>query len=466
MMLIGLLLALQLAFCSLATANLPVDLDKLPDFCDPTCEAVYNQSMIVDASLCVHPDIKTDPFYDPHQAVVHGDGGDLVRWEDVDANAVSGQWNIPSGLSLSRFAYVTEDVDGEPLQATAYALIPYHNPLGPRKPFRVVVWAHGTAGYSPMCAPSNNKGLQYHWQAPFALAQQGYLVIAPDYAGLGTPISKGFMYNAGIAHANDVSFAVTAARKSIGHQMSSDWVVVGHSEGGLTAWRTAEREANPKKAVGGLIGAVAIAPAMEVMSLIPWYIEKAHGGPLGEIFAPFMLGSIDRLFPSFDFAKYATQGLIDRVNLAYTGCLNVAVTLLAPLTLKEMYLNNANFIHAPEVEAWGEKYHGKGPHQLAAPLLVLHGEKDFILPVDYNEGIFDKQCDAFPDSAAEFVRLPGLDHDGAVQGSHANYFPWIADRFDKKDCPFRCVKSKPVPATDRFSTVEQVWVSGGQMLVQ
>ncbi|KAL2866502.1 putative secretory lipase [Aspergillus lucknowensis] len=437
-----------------------------PPGCDSACQDAYNQGRATDASFWVHPNVTLDPFYATPDNFSDYAVGDLVKWEDIAADAVATNWWVPSGLSLSRFFYVSEDIDESPLPATGYAIIPYQNPLGPDKPFRLAVWAHGTAGFTPQCAPSNNKGLQYNFQAPFALAQQGYVVIAPDYAGQGSTIPQGFMYNAGILHAADVSLAVEAARKNFQSSITHEWVVVGHSEGGLTAWRTAQREADPRKSAGGLIGAVAIAPAMEVMSLVPWVLERANGGPLHEVFLPYMLRSIGRLFPSIDLTKYVTERVLGLVDLSYGGCLNAAVPLLYNLNANDMYLNNANFPSAPEVRDWTAKYHGEGAHALGGPLLVMHGETDFILPHDHIERIFDKQCEAFPDSEAQYLLLPGLDHDGAVQASHSNYFPWIADRFDGKAVNRGCTKTTVTVATDRFATVEQVWTSGGQMLVQ
>ncbi|KAL4929773.1 alpha/beta hydrolase family protein [Aspergillus undulatus] len=439
---------------------------NFPSGCDSVCQTAFNQAHPIDASFWVSPNVTAEPFYQTPKDFGGYSVGDLVKWEDISPEDVSGLWWVPSGLALSRFLYVSEDVDDKPLPATAYVLMPYHNPLGEDKPFRVVVWAHGTAGFIPQCAPSNDKRLQYHWQAPFALAEQGYIVIAPDYAGQGTQIPQGFMYNAGIPHAADVSNAVNAARQEFPDLMSPEWVVAGHSEGGLTAWRTAQREADKKKAIGGFIGAVAIAPAMEVMTLVPWVIEKAKGGPLNDIYVPFMLRSIARLFPSFDLAKYATKKLIDLSTLSTNACLNVALPLLMNLTLPDMYHNNANFTSAPEVLEWDEKYQGKGASELAGPLLVLHGEKDFIIPHSHIETIFDEQCDVFPDSRAHYTLLPGLDHDGAVQASHWSWFPWIADRFNEKELEKGCTKDQVSTATDRFSSVEQAWVSGGQILAE
>ncbi|KAL4940196.1 hypothetical protein BDV06DRAFT_213667 [Aspergillus oleicola] len=443
-----------------------VSASSFPSACDAACQAVYNQSLPIDASFWVHPNITSDKFYHAYGDHSKYNIGDMLKWQDVLASELPGQWWLPSGLSLSRFLYVTEDVDGKPLPASAYVLIPYNNPWGDNKPYRVVVWAHGTAGFTPQCAPSNDRRLQYHWQAPFALAQQGYVVIAPDYAGQGTTIPQGFMYNAGIPHAADVSNAVRAVRQELSRLVTKEWVVAGHSEGGLTAWRTAQREANPELAAGNFIGAVAIAPAMEVMSLVPWVIETANGGSMHEIYLPFMLRSIARLFPSFDLSKYMTSKLIGLSEVAMNACLNVALPLLLNLTLAEMYLNNANFTSAPEVQQWNEKYQGKGASKLAGPLLVFHGDQDFIIPHEHIGNVFDEQCKAFPDSTARYTLLPGLDHDGAVMGAHARWFPWINDRFEGKELKSGCVKDFVRVSGQRFSSVEQAWMSGGQILVE
>ncbi|KAL4993638.1 Alpha/Beta hydrolase protein [Aspergillus recurvatus] len=466
--------------------------------CDAACQTAYTEGLAYDANLFVHLDVSLDPFYAPPANFSSYAVGDLVKWEDIDSAAVSTSYWVPAGLSLSRFFYVSEDVDGKPLPATGYVLFPYTNPLGYNKPYRVVVWAHGTSGFTPQCAPSNNKGLQYNWQAPFALAEQGYIVIAPDYAGLGTKIPAGFMYNAGVSHAADVSTAVQAVRKNFNPHdslltLTNEWMVIGHGEGGLTAWRTAEREAkaDPRETkitrippvadfantttaragagapAGGLIGAVAIAPAMELMSLVPPAITKAHGGPL-QFFVPPMLRSIARLFPSLNLSKYMTRKLIDRTHLATSGlgCLNAAVPLLTNISLTDTYLHNTTFTSAPEVLAWEERYAGKGPAVLGGPMLVLHGRKDSIVPWLHVEEIVAAQCNAFPRSQVMYSVLQGLDHDGALAATHSIWLKWIHDRFEGRYVGHVCVKYDTWTDAKRFSTIEQVWESRGRMMLQ
>ncbi|KAL5040950.1 hypothetical protein BDW71DRAFT_213579 [Aspergillus fruticulosus] len=487
------LAAIQVAIFTVFASTSPLEFSSS---CDAACQIAYSEGLADDVDLFVHPNVSLDHFYTTPANFSSYAVGDLVKWEDIDSTTVSTSYWVPAGLSLSRFFYVSEDADGNPLPATGYVLFPYTNPLGYNKPYRVVVWAHGTSGFTPQCAPSNNKGLQYNWQAPFALAQQGYVVIAPDYAGLGSEIPTGFMYNAGILHAADVSTAVQAVRQNFNPHDSlltlrREWMVVGHGEGGLTAWRTAEREAKadprktnitniahaanstkttiarPRAPAGGFIGAVAIAPAMELMSLVPPAITKAHGGPL-QLFVPPMLRSIARLFPSLDLSKYMSRKLIDRARLATSGlgCLNAAVPLLTNLSLSDTYLHNTTFISAPEILAWEERYAGKGPAALGGPMLVLHGKNDPVIPWLHVEDVVAAQCNAFPRSQVMYSVLPGLDHDGALAATHSVWLNWIHDRFEGRYVGHVCVKYDTWTDAKRFSTIEQVWESKGRMMLQ
>lgn len=76
---------------------------------------------------------------------------------------------------------------------------------------------------------------------PFALAEAGYAVIAPDYAGLGVDASwdgtriphQYFVREAG---AHDALNALQAARESFTKRLSTEFVAMGHSQGGAVAW--------------------------------------------------------------------------------------------------------------------------------------------------------------------------------------------------------------------------------------
>ena len=78
------------------------------------------------------------------------------------------------------------------------------------------MWAHGTSGVNAESAPSNIRHLWHHFQVPYQLALNGYVVVATDYAELGIG-SDAFgnavihEYLTGPAQANDIFYSIKAA---------------------------------------------------------------------------------------------------------------------------------------------------------------------------------------------------------------------------------------------------------------
>ena len=182
--------------------------------------------------------LPNDPFYNVPESYHSGlKPGSVLKIEHA-TNLTN--YTVPSGISMSRIMYTTSDVHGATLPASAYILWPY-SPLPDKDTlgYPTAAWAHGTAGLYAPCSPSNYRSLQYHFMVPYLLALQGMVVVAPDYAGLGV----GSLPNSDIiphpwatspAQANDVAYAITAARAAFPKYLSKNgpFVTLGHSEGG------------------------------------------------------------------------------------------------------------------------------------------------------------------------------------------------------------------------------------------
>ncbi|KAF2010400.1 alpha/beta-hydrolase [Aaosphaeria arxii CBS 175.79] len=367
-------------------------------------------------------------------------------------------------MSISRLLYVTEDIDRKPIPASAFVLLPYNKP-DPNKPLNTLVWTHGTAGWGRKCAPSNHKDLYYEWQGPYALATAGYAVIAPDYAGQGSDIPQGFMYEAGFLHAADVAYGLIAARQVIGELLSKEYVVVGHSEGGMTAWRTNERLALPGQEnllkAGKFIGSVANSPALRPLDLIPESIRRANGGPIGDAVSVFFLQSLAGLFPGqFKVEDYVTDTVLARIPLVNQGCLLSGRALFAGLTADQLF-KDLSWLKHPLVVDWQKRYNGAGPHALAAPLLVVQGIEDPLTYANNTEWDFNQTCSHFPDSRATLLLYPGADHNVAAQVPQLDYLKWIADRFAgvkvSKGCEIREVET----VTTRYRNVGAFYSGAG-----
>jgi dipeptidyl aminopeptidase/acylaminoacyl peptidase len=189
--------AFKMRYSSLFLTSLLAATGYGQEACDTDCQAAFKKAQAGEAALWVSKNLSAEVFYSTPANATGAKPGDLLRWEDLPRSVVNSNFTPPAGMSISRFLYMTEDIDRKPIPASAFVLLPYNKP-DPDKPLNTLVWTHGTAGRLRECAPSNHKDLYYEWQGPYALAAAGYAVIAPDYAGQGSDIPQGFMYEAGV----------------------------------------------------------------------------------------------------------------------------------------------------------------------------------------------------------------------------------------------------------------------------
>lgn len=428
--------------------GLQAALSSAQEACDAACQAAFQQALAIESASWVSKNVTTDEFYSTPANSSNAKPGDLLRWEDLSRQVVNRNYTPPAGMSISRFMYMTEDMDRKPIPASAFVLLPYKK-ADPSKPLDTLVWTHGTAGRIRNCAPSNHKDLYYEWQGPYMLAQSGYAVIAPDYAGQGTDIPQGFMYEAGYLHAADVAYGLIAARKVIGDLLSEEYVVVGHSEGGMTAWRTNERLAMPSQdallKAGKFLGSVAKSPALRPLDLIPESIRRANGGPIGDAVSVLFLQSLEGLFPkTFRVKDYVTDMVLGRIPLMDQGCLQVGRALFSNLTATQLF-KDLSWLQHPDVVDWQKRYNGAGPHALAAPMLVVQGVTDPLTYANNTESDFNRTCSTFPETKATLLLYPDTDHNVAAQVTQLDYLPWIKERFEgvevEKGCHIQTVET-------------------------
>ncbi|KAF8525175.1 putative secretory lipase [Hysterangium stoloniferum] len=393
----------------------------------PTSHASYNAA-IYEAAYATDSqtwlsNISTDPFYNSPIDAASYLPGDVMRLEKVSGEQLK-QYTIPLGLSLYRMLYQSADMDDRPVPASAFILLPYSRPQS-GEPLKVIVWTHGTAGIDRQCAPSNRHDLYYDYDGPYAMALRGYAVIAPDYAGLGTNTT--FHYMAGPSHALDVAFAVVAARRNLPPGLiGQDWVVVGHSEGGMTAWITNELQVT--QPIGGFRGSVAIAPALQNIHILRYGMEHDNVGE-SLFYSPYTLHAIARMYESVDVSDYLTDLGMERTRLARTGCYHTASTLFANLTYSDV-IKDKSWLDSTWAAEWETRTSVSGEKPLAQPLLLVQAQADRAVFPAITEAVFSRHCTSQPNTRAHLSRYPDLDHDGVNYVAQLEYFDWIADRFN------------------------------------
>ncbi|KAL8297197.1 hypothetical protein RB597_006329 [Gaeumannomyces tritici] len=423
--------------------------------CDAACQAAFGNALAREKANWATQDFEHDPFFTTPANATGARPGDILRWQEIPASAMRTNFTaIPGGMSLTRFMYVTEDIDRKPIPTTAFALMPLSRPES--GVFKSLVWTHGTAGRSRHCAPSNQKNLYYGWGGPLLLAAGGYAVIAPDYSGQGSDVPGGFRYEAGHIHAADVAYALVAARKVMGTYLSKEWAVIGHSEGGMTAWRTNQRlamaEQEALKEAGTFVGAVSIAPAMTPVDLIPKSFKLAGDRPNGPAQnAVYMLQSLAAMWPEdFNLSNILTDRARAILPLLDSGCQDSGQVLLSNMTTKDVFKSTEWTSH-PKFLEWQRVYNGVDERPLAAPMLVVQGDNDQLTYLEEALQSFNRTCNGAGSHDAEMRIYPDLGHGGALDASPDYYMPWIADRFANRPVAQKgCVVTKPVPLNSRY----------------
>ncbi|MDN5626290.1 MAG: lipase family protein [Acinetobacter sp.] len=219
----------------------------------------------------------------------------------------------PNAAESVVMTYKMKGITGKETQATALVFTPKAAP--PIGGWPIVAWAHGTAGVADDCAPSKNLLITtsilgvdkstYNMIESFVKA--GYVVVAPDYEGLGEPSGNEmhpFLHVKSAAYS--VTDAVVATKSWLGNKASNKWAVLGHSQGGHAALATAQYAA---RANMDYRGAVATAPAnnlrlieelseMAIAEMEDMSFTQALGYGILDTLTSYMAARMKSLYPT------------------------------------------------------------------------------------------------------------------------------------------------------------------------
>ena len=116
------------------------------------------------------------PFYHATAQELAGPPGSLIRSEPM--------MFAPAGAQAYRVLYRSVGMHGEPIAVSGVIVVPPGPaPVGGRP---IVAWAHPTTGVVPHCAPSLAIFVFQQMAGLRQLIEQGAVVAATDYPGLGT----------------------------------------------------------------------------------------------------------------------------------------------------------------------------------------------------------------------------------------------------------------------------------------
>jgi len=185
------------------------------------------------------------------------------------------------------FSYRMTSARGQSIQASAMLFTPKN--LSAAAPRPLIVFGHGTVGVAPQCAPSVTTAATGQWEYDVlvaALVAQGYVVVAPDYEGLGSAemgVNPGHPYLDLRSAGQSMALAAVAAKRILTHQLTGAWAAFGHSQGGHAALAGAQFSDLASQLEPSLQykGTVAVAPASNLLLTVntQWAAINAASTP-------------------------------------------------------------------------------------------------------------------------------------------------------------------------------------------
>lgn len=331
----------------------------------------------------------------------------------------------PAGVDAQRIRYASTDRQGRALTLTAVVMRPIDT--RPRTALPVIAWTHGAWGIAPACTPSLSPNF-FRATAAVAAVARGYVVVAPDYPGLGSPGPHPFLVGESVARAT--LDAVRAARASGGDRRFAVW---GESQGGHAALFTGEtaRRYAPDLT---LMGVAAAAPPTDLVSNL-----TAGGDPS---IRAFMTAYVAQSWSQVYDADLRTLGNARTQKLIGTLA-EKCVTLDARPNLGTMLrvavlrrdLRNVNL---GQIQPWARlaRQNSVGQHPPGAAVLIAQAVNDPLVSAPVTRAFAKRLCAR--GSRVRYIALPGGSHATSAADSATVTLDWIDARFAGKPARTDC----------------------------
>ena len=338
--------------------------------------AVILALVLVAVSAAIHRSAASpDAFYNPPSTVPMRPGV-LLRSERFTRG-------IPRQWRAWRILYTTTRDENAPAVASGLVIASDRLPAGPRP---VIAWAPGTSGVASRCAPTL---LPSRWNADVIpgidqVLRRGWVIVATDYVGLGTPGPHPYLIGQG--QARSVLDSVRAARQMRQLSLRRATVVWGHSQGGHAAlWAgiiapTYAPDVN-------VIGVAALAPASDLKALVEEVKDTLEGRVLGA----YIVTAYSKIYPDVSFDQYVRPAARVLVREAAGRCLDIPEAI--PSVVTKALSRQRIYAENPFSGALGRRLAQNTPTgSIKAPLLIAQGLDDHLVLPGMQRAYVNRLC--------------------------------------------------------------------------
>jgi pimeloyl-ACP methyl ester carboxylesterase len=358
------------------------------------------------------------PFYDSPAPFTYDEPGSLIRSE------AASEYALPAGVSATRILYHTRTATRQDVPSSGVVLVPYGTP--PAGGWPLIAWSHGTSGVSRSCAPSLMRSLFYDWEGLYEYVMLGFAVVATDYAGLGTQGRHAYIDM--LSNAADVIYSVPAAHAAVAN-LSSKWVVVGHSQGGLSSLGAAQWEAARNDP--GYLGAVALAGASDLEDVIDSTLAARL--PVLNGLLAFGVYGFQTIYPKLAAQSVLSVAALNKYGAFVTDGCSAASGAFAAISPDDIF--RSDWKKEPSVQKFLAR-NRPGAQPIRGPLLIVTGGDDVLFTPSASKKIADRLCRS--GVTVQRSIYAGLGHDPLVYGSLHEQIAWITGRFSGEPAPSNC----------------------------
>jgi fermentation-respiration switch protein FrsA (DUF1100 family) len=332
--------------------------------------------------------------------------GRLVRKQSLQA---------PPGMRAWRVLYHSKALDGRDIVVSGLVFAPAE-PVesGSRT---VVAWGHGSVGLGDKCAPSRFPWALGRLAILARLIEEGFVVTATDYEGLGTPGPHPWLV--GVSEGRGVLDSVRAARQIPESGAGERFVGFGGSQGGgavLFAGELVSTYAGELQ----LLGVVAAAPAAELdlLALVP---RRSITGINGFL----VMGALGfaAAYPGLPLEAILSPEVVAQRPEIETLCQEEIDRRFRSVPLDDLLQASPG-----EVRPWADAITANTPGQQTtpAPVLLIHGTADRVVPPEVSQLLLQRLCGL--GVKAERRLYEGIGHVDVFGPSSADVLEWIRDR--------------------------------------